>query len=140
MNYFQNYQVSVQIIVLGQGKTLHNFHVMWNFSLSKVFLSIRITGRNSLYLDIRNSVSLPTFKAKLRSTLFSHSYYKSSISHTRFRLGFSYLREYLFKINRCASLFRECGLDSELVKHFFLFCPRYAAQRNVLLTLFSGEK
>ena len=25
------------------------------------------------------------------------------------------------------------GSDSESVKHFFLFCPRYAAQRNVLL-------
>ena len=26
----------------------------------------------------------------------------------------------------------ECGLDSESVKHFFLFFPRYAAQRNLL--------
>ena len=40
----------------------------------------------------------------------------------------------MFKINRCASPFCECGLDSESVKHFFLFCPRYAAQRNVLFT------
>ena len=37
-------------------------------------------------------------------------------------------------INRCASPFCECGLDTESVKHFFLFCPRYAAQRNLLLT------
>ena len=98
---------------------------------------------NSLDLDVRNSVSLPTFKAKLRSTLFLHSYNKlfdfsfsrrASVDHTRLRLGFSCLREYLFKINRCASPVCECGLDSESVKHFFLFCPRYAAQRNVLLT------
>ena len=47
---------------------------------------------------------------------------------------FSCLREYLFKINRCASPVCECGLDSESVKHFLLFCPMYAAQRNVLLT------
>ena len=40
----------------------------------------------------------------------------------------------MYKINRCASPFCECGLDSESVKHFFLFCPRYAAQRNLLLT------
>ena len=94
-------------------------------------------GPNSLF------VSLPTFKAKLRSTLFPHCYNKlfdfsfsrhASIYHTRLRLGFSCLREYLFKINRCASPFGECGLDIESVKHFFLFCPRYAAQRNLLLT------
>ena len=28
--------------------------------------------------------------------------------------------------------FCKCGLDTESVKHFFLFCPRYAAQRNLL--------
>ena len=54
--------------------------------------------------------------------------------HTRLRLGFSSLIEYLYKINRCASPFCECGLDSESVKHFFLFCPRYASQRNLHLT------
>ena len=59
---------------------------------------------------------------------------RASIDHTRLRLGFCCLREYLFKINRCASPFCECGLDTESVKHFFLFCPRYAAQRNLLLT------
>ena len=89
------------------------------------------------------SVSLSTFKAKLRSSLFPHSYNKlfdfsfsrrASIYHTRLRLGFSSLREYLYKINRCASPYCECGLDYESVKHFFLFCPRYATQRNLLLT------
>ena len=109
----------------------------------KSFFPSAITGWNSLDLDVRNSVSLPTFKAKLRSTLFPHCYNKlfdfyfsrhAFIFHTRLRLGFSCLREYLFKINRCASPFCECGLDIESVKHFFLFCPRYAAQRNLLLT------
>ena len=32
-----------------------------------------ISGWNSLDLDVRNSVSLPTFKAKLRSTVFPHN-------------------------------------------------------------------
>ena len=40
----------------------------------------------------------------------------------------------LYKINRCASPFCECGLDYALAKHFFLFCPRYTAQRNLLFT------
>ena len=113
---------------------------MKTFSFSKVFLSIR---HHWLDLYVGNSVSLPTFKAKLRSTLFHHSYNKlfdfsfsrrASIYRTSLRLGFSCLRGYLFKINRCASPFCECCFDSESVKQFFLFCPRYAAQRNLLLT------
>ena len=102
-----------------------------------------INGWNSLDLDLLNSVSLPTFIATLRLTLFPYCYNelfdfsfprRASIYHTRQRLGFSCLREYLFKIYRCASPFCECGIDIESVKHFFLFCPRYAAQRNLLFT------
>ena len=98
----------------------------------KSFFPSAITGWNSLDLDVRNSVSLPTFKAKLRSTLFPHSYNKlfdfsfsrrASIYHTRLRLGFSSLREYLYKINHCASPFCVCGLDYESGKHFFCFVP-----------------
>ena len=82
-------------------------------------------------------------KLRSRSTLFDHSYNKlfdfsfsrrATIYRTSLRLGFSCLRGYLFKINRCASPFCECCLDSESVKQFLLFCPRYAAQRNLLLT------
>ena len=40
----------------------------------KSFFPSTITGWNSLDLDVRNSVSLPTFKVKLRSTLFPHIY------------------------------------------------------------------
>ena len=42
--------------------------------IQKSFFPSAITGWNCLDLDLRNSVSLPTFKAKLRSTLFTHSY------------------------------------------------------------------
>ena len=67
--------------------------------------------------------------------LFDFSFSRrASIDPTHLRLGFSCLREYLFKINRCASPICECGFESESLKHFFLFCPRYAGQRNVLLT------
>ena len=93
--------MSVQIIVLGQVKTLHNFHVeLLDF---KSFFPSAIIGWNSLDLDVRNSVSLPTFKAKLRSTLFPHSYNKlfdfsssrrASVDHTRLRHGFSCLRTF----------------------------------------------
>ena len=111
--------------------------------LQKSFFPSAINSWNSLELDLRNSISLATFKAKMRSILFPHccnnSFHysfsgRASIYHTRLRLGFSCLREYLFRINRCASPFCECGIDIESVKHCFSFCPRYAAQRNLLLT------
>ena len=85
----------------------------------KSFFPSAITGWNSLDLDVRNSLSLSTFKAKLRSTLFPHSYNKlfdfsfsrhASIYHTCLRLGFSSLREYLYKINCCASPFASVAL------------------------------
>ena len=122
------------IINLGQRKTSR---------FQKSFFPSATNGWNSLDLDVRNSVSLPTFKAKLRSTLFRCCYSKwfdfsfprrASIYHTRLSLGFSCLREYLFQINLCASPFCECSIDIESVKHFFWFCRRYAAQRNLLLT------
>ena len=145
------YYLSEMLPKLSSERTNYRLRSRENFTqfscrtsrFQKSFFPSAITGWNSLDIDVRNSVSLPTFKAKLRSTLFSHSYNKlfdfslsrrASIDHTRLRLGFSCLREYLFKINRCASPFCECGLESESVKHFFLFCPRYAAQRNVLFT------
>ena len=86
----------------------------------KSFFPSAINGWNSLDLDLRNSVSLPTFKAKLRSTLFAYCYNKlfdfsfsrrASNYHTRLRLGFSCLREYLFKSKCCSSPFCECGID-----------------------------
>ena len=145
------YYLSEMLPKLSSERTNYRLRSRENFTqfscrtsrFQKSFFPSAITGWNSLDIDVRNSVSLPTFKAKLRSTLFPHSYNKlfdfslsrrASIDHTRLRLGFSCLREYLFKINRCASPFCECGLDFESVKHFFLFCPRYAAQRNVLFT------
>ena len=44
------------------------------FRFQKSFFPSAITGWNSLDIDVRNSVSLSTFKAKLRPTTFPHSY------------------------------------------------------------------
>ena len=99
----------------------------------KSFFPSTITAWNPLDLDVRNSVSLSNFKAQTRSILFPHicnrlcdcsSSRRASVDHTRLRLGFSCLREYLFKINSCVSRIYECSFDSELMKLFFLYCPR----------------
>ena len=75
-----------------------------------LFFPSAIIGWNSLDLDVRNSVSLPTFKAKTRSILFLHTYNglydcsfarRASVDHIRLRLGFYCPTEYLVKINSC---------------------------------------
>ena len=62
---------------------------------------------------------------------FNNSFFSRLFA--RLRLGFSCPREYLFKINHITLPFSKYRLDSESVKLFFLFCPRYA-HGNVLFT------
>ena len=67
---------------------------------------------NDLDLDIRNSISLPVFKANVRKALCMPRYNKlfnfsltrrASVLHTRLRLGFCALNDYLYGINCCDS-------------------------------------
>ena len=97
---------------------------------------------NSLSVDICHSVSLPIFKAKLKSvfclTKYNHLFdfsvtHRASVLHTRLRLGFHALNEYLFTINCCLSPKCDCGMGNETIKHYFLFCPRFAAPRALFL-------
>lgn len=62
--------MSVHTVVLDQGKTFP--HRTAGFQES--FFPSAITGLNSLDLDVdvQNSISAPTFKAKLRSVLFPY--------------------------------------------------------------------
>ena len=76
------YYLSELLPKLSSERTHYRVRSRENFSQSSCrtsciqesFFPSAITGWNSLDLDVRNSVSLPTFKAKLRSTLFPHSY------------------------------------------------------------------
>jgi hypothetical protein len=58
---------------------------------------------------------------------------RASILHARPRLYFHVLNEYLFKSNCLSSPLCHCGMSSESVQHYFLHCPRFAAQRNLFL-------
>ena len=98
---------------------------------------------NNLNLDLQYSISLLIFKGKLRFYIFPHTYNKlfdysisiqASILHTRLRLGYCALNDYLFKINCSSSHKCRCGLANETVKHFVLFCPLFAAPRAGLFT------
>jgi hypothetical protein len=59
---------------------------------------------------------------------------KASVLHTRLRLGFCALNDYLYRINCCNSPLCICCHQNETVKHYLLLCLRFAAQRNELLT------
>ena len=98
---------------------------------------------NSLDIDIRNSTSLVNLKHKVNKLYRPLCYNKwlnfsltrrTSVLHTRLRLGFRALNDYLYKINCCNSPLCICGLERETVKHYFILCPLSAAQRNTLLT------
>ena len=84
-----------------------------NFTqVPRIVFSSSIKMWNIPSLDLRNSISLLTFKAKLRSYFFPHTYNKlfdysisrqASILHIRLRLGYCALNAYLFKINSSSS-------------------------------------
>ena len=123
--------MNVQIFVSDQEK-LHSTSNCRTSTFQKSFFPSAITGWNSLGLDVRNSVSLPTFKTKTRSILFPYTYNRlydysftrrASVDHTRLWLGFSCLREYLFKINSCVAYLR-VQFWLWIVDTFFLVLPK----------------
>jgi hypothetical protein len=100
---------------------------------------------NTLDINIRNSTSLSNFNFKLKINKIYHPLCykkwlsfsltrKASVLHTRLRLGFCALNDYLYIINCCNSPLCICCHQNETVKHYLLLCPRFAAQRNELLT------
>ena len=70
------------------------------------------------------------------NTLYNTSLNRySSILHSRLRLGHCALNSYLYSINCAISPYCKCRWGIvESIKHFFLHCPRYAAQRQCLLS------
>lgn len=107
------------------------------------FLPSSVRLWNSLSNDVRNA-SFSSYKSALKclyfdnfvaSPLYSFSLTRyASILHTRLRLGFSGLNSYLFRIKCKLSPSCACGYREESVHHYFIVCPRYAAQRTVLFT------
>ena len=96
---------------------------------------------NSLPLTLRNIQELLAFKKLLISTLFpirSPTYFNigyrfPSIWHTQIRMGHSKLKYHTYMYNLSDNDLCDCG-STETTEHYFLVCPRYAAQRIGLLT------
>lgn len=126
-------------------RSRHNF-CLYNKTRTQRFYNLffptSVRLWNYLNIDIRSSTSLSFYKKEILH-IFSDNFksYKlydysltryASILQTRLRLGFSGLNSYLFKINRKLSPSCACGYHNESVLHYFLTCPRYAAQRSLL--------
>jgi hypothetical protein len=113
--------------------------------LKKSFYPSSITDWNELDRNLRNVESISLFKSKLRdifcvtkyNTLYNTSLSRySSILHTRLRLGHCALNLYLYRIGCKPSPFCECHWGIyETLSHYFLHCPLYAAQRQILFSI-----
>ena len=101
--------------------------------LKMSFISIGIKLWNSLDQDIRQSVSIVDFKAKLRNShkvinvLYYYGQRWPSVVHARLRIGCSKLN-----YDACFNLHLPdvepacvCGAKYEDVNHFFMSCPNY---------------
>ena len=110
--------------------------------LENSFLPDAIKQWNNLPSDIRDSLSLQIFKSKLKATLLAvdtvpnfylYGQRSGSIYHTQLRLGFSKLHSDLYKVNIIQQPSCACSHPTENSKHFLLFCPKYAQERQKLL-------
>lgn len=126
---------------LRQGYNLSLFPCRTERFKQSFFPSI-VSQWNSLELNIRNSRSLQSFKNEICSKFCATEYNKlfnfsvsrtASIWHARLRLGHCALNDSLYKINCSSTAMCDCNLGKETVLHYFLVCPRYAAQRVSLL-------
>ena len=109
----------------------------------KSFLFSSIQEWASLPLETRILSSPGIFKRNLlkflhfpsRSYLFYIGDHSASIFHTRLRLNFSALNYHLFQKNCCPSpACALCDASIEDVKHYFLYCPSFAALCKTLFT------
>ena len=110
------------IIFLG----VYHLHILFSLILNTL-----------IQTELRTFASLGAFKKGIKSIFFRwfgkkrfnvHLNRWASILHACLRLGSHSLNEYLFNINCCSSPICHCGIENETVEHYFLYCPRFAAQ------------
>lgn len=106
------------------------------------FLPSSVSAWNKLDPNIRNSSSVPVFKANLQKAYAFPkplAYYSSgvrylSILHTRLRLRASNLHSHLNKVGLHPTNTCDCGNQTETTEHYLMHCPLFVAQRNRLYT------
>lgn len=107
------------------------------------FLPAATRQWNALPNELKTAGTISTFKNGLKKKMFREKvkYYsmskgKTSIQHTRMRLGLSHLRHQLYTYYIIPSpecLNTNCNQTPETPQHYFLACPKYAASRQRLM-------
>ena len=106
-----------------------------------------IRAWNESPLDIKRATSLNSLKAKLADLYGSTSYHlflsedgNGAVNHSRMRMGLSALNAQRKRYNFIAtSTCDYCNHKNENVRHFLLYCPAFAAQRQVMLDDIMGR-
>ena len=105
----------------------------------KSFLPSTINEWNNLPNELKNSVTISSFKNALNPNMLKppHYYYvgtrEGQIYHTRLRLNCSSLRYTLFRKNIIQDPSCQCGAI-ETVEHYLLYCHNYSDIRNTYIT------
>ena len=105
------------------------------------FYPSAVSEWNALPTNITNQEDLSSFKIALAQIKFPQkapSYWSEGerlplIWHTRLRLCHSLLNGHTYKYGLSQSPFCSCGTEED-TKHYFLECPKYAANRIEMLT------
>ena len=106
------------------------------------FFPYCIENWNTLVDSVKLLPSVTCFKKHLNSFIRpnGNSYYgirdKSGLKIlTKIRVEFSDLRDHRYNHNfNCVSPVCPCGIEDETTVHYFLCCPRYQIQRDILLS------
>ena len=108
-------------------------------TFSKSFFPSTLQLWNSLPASIRSLPTISRFKSAMREPLvhapsfYAHGTRKLNILHTKLRYRCSPLNADLFRVNLKMDPSCLCGHPFEDAIHFFLECPLYQIDRNILI-------
>ena len=113
---------------------------------SNSFFPKTVANWNALSPSLKNLGTLKQFKAQVKAFFkiqVPHQFVRCdgypAVLHTRLRLGLSALNDHRFSYNLIENRYcPNCPRKIENNMHFFLDCPQYAAQRQILMQSISG--
>ena len=105
----------------------------------KSFFPATVRDWNALSPNVRNIVDHEKFREALakempcRNKLYSYGHRKTSILHSRIRMGCSALTGHLYNYHVVENPRCDCGAPMEDSFHYFFECPRFIIQRDAMM-------